>query len=155
VGLGWSELVCRELLWFMVRDGEMKRGKAFPPVSGLHMLFGEAPTKLRNTAKPDGMDRRRAAMLRCGLAIALSGVLGMSRCARRIELGPLIGAGANFPTFPDYSSTTVPSKPVTALSIIYGGAVPSSRPVPRWGQYKADPRTSCALSHKPCKVAGC
>jgi hypothetical protein len=93
VGLGWSELVCRELLWFMVRDGEMKRGKTFPPVSGLHMLFGEAPTKLRNTAKPDGMDRRRAAMLRCGLAITLSGVLGMSRCARRIELGPLIGAG--------------------------------------------------------------
>lgn len=91
--LGWSELVCRELLWFMVRDGEMKRGKTFPPVSGLHMLFGEAPTKLRNTAKPDGMNRRRAAMSRCGLAITLSGVLGVSRCARRIELGPLIGAG--------------------------------------------------------------
>jgi hypothetical protein len=60
----------------------MKRGKTFPPVSGLHMLFGEAPTKLRNTAKPDGMNRRRAAMSRCGLAITLSGVLGMSRCAR-------------------------------------------------------------------------
>lgn len=91
--LGWSELVCRELLWFMVRDGEMKRGKTFSPVSGLHMLFGEAPTKPRNTTKPDGMGRRRAAVSHCGLAITLSGVLGMSRCARRIELGPLIGAG--------------------------------------------------------------
>jgi hypothetical protein len=44
-------------------------------VSGLHMLFGEAPTKPRNTAKPDGMNRRRAAMSRCGLAITLSDVL--------------------------------------------------------------------------------
>jgi hypothetical protein len=88
----------------------MKRGKTFPPVSGLHMLFGEAPTKLRNTAKPDGMNRRRAAMSRCGLAITLSGVLGMSRCARRIELGlylvlGLSGDMANLPTFPYYYST--------------------------------------------------
>ncbi len=29
----------------MMRDGEMRRGKISPPVSGLHMLFGEAPTK--------------------------------------------------------------------------------------------------------------
>jgi hypothetical protein len=47
VELGWSELLCREELWFMMRDGEMRRGKISPPVSGLHMLFGEAPTKLQ------------------------------------------------------------------------------------------------------------
>jgi hypothetical protein len=93
VGLGWSELVCRELLWFMVRDGEMKRGKTFPPVSGLHMLFGEAPTSSGTLPNQMGWIAGERPCLRCGLAITLSSVLGMSRCARRIELGPLIGAG--------------------------------------------------------------
>lgn len=63
----------------------------------------------------------------------------MSRCARRIELGPLIGAGTlpvTWPTFQISYGCTVPSKPITAPSIIYGGARPDQLAVPRWANAK-------------------
>jgi hypothetical protein len=56
-----------------------------------------------------------------------------------------------FPTFPDYYSTV--ARAVEARnSIIYHLWWRQSRAVGcSWvGQYKADPRASCGISHKPC-----
>jgi hypothetical protein len=93
------------------------------------MVFGEAPTKLRNTAKPDGMNRRGAALSSSRLAISLSVVKGVSRCARRIELGPLIGAGDIPVAWLTFKTCLTVVRAVEQL--VNGGASPEESAVPR------------------------